>query len=122
GDKAMSKILLTGSAGFIGGYLVEELLSQGHSVVGLDNYSKYGKTERSYDDHPQFTGVVGDAADPKLMYELLDGCDCLVAGAAYIGVISYFHAYAYDLMAEYELIYVSAMFAAIPPLYERPLL
>jgi len=109
----MSKILLTGSAGFIGGYLVEELLSRGHSVVGLDNYSKYGKTERSYDDHPQFTGVVGDAADPKLMYELLDGCDYLVAGAAKIGGISYFHAYAYDLLAENERIIAAAMDAAI---------
>jgi UDP-glucose 4-epimerase len=109
----MSKILLTGSAGFIGGYLVEELLSRGHTVVGLDNYSKYGKTERSYDDHPQFTGVVGDAADPKLMYELLEGCDYLVAGAAKIGGISYFHAYAYDLLAENERIIAAAMDAAI---------
>ena len=50
----MTKVLVTGSAGFIGGYLVEELLGRGHSVVGLDNYSKYGKTERSYDDHPDF--------------------------------------------------------------------
>jgi UDP-glucose 4-epimerase len=109
----MAKILLTGSAGFIGGYLVEELLGRGHSVMGLDNYSKYGKTERSYDDHPRFTGVVGDAADPKLMYELMDGCDYLVAGAAKIGGISYFHAYAYDLLAENERIIASAMDAAI---------
>ena len=38
----MSKVLVTGSAGFIGGYVVEELLSRGHEVVGLDNFSKYG--------------------------------------------------------------------------------
>ena len=36
------KVLVTGSAGFIGGYVVEELLERGHEVVGLDNYSKYG--------------------------------------------------------------------------------
>lgn len=37
------KILVTGSAGFICGYVVEELLNNGHEVVGIDNFSKYGK-------------------------------------------------------------------------------
>ena len=36
------KVLVSGSAGFIGGYLVEELLGRGYSVVGIDNFSKYG--------------------------------------------------------------------------------
>ena len=35
------KILVTGSAGFICGYVVEELLNNGHEVVGIDNFSKY---------------------------------------------------------------------------------
>ena len=38
----MSKIVVSGSAGFIGGYLVQELLARGHEVVGIDNHSKYG--------------------------------------------------------------------------------
>ena len=37
------KVLVTGSAGFIGGYLVEELLDAGHEVVGVDNSQKYGR-------------------------------------------------------------------------------
>ena len=48
------KVLVSGSAGFIGGYVVEELLNRGHEVVGIDNYSKYGKVVKSYDDHPNY--------------------------------------------------------------------
>ena len=48
------KILVTGSAGFIGGYLVEELLAAGHVVVGIDNFSKYGPVAKSYDAHPNY--------------------------------------------------------------------
>ena len=39
----MEQVLVSGSAGFIGGYVVEELLNRGYAVVGLDNFSKYGK-------------------------------------------------------------------------------
>ena len=48
-----SRVLVSGSAGFIGGYVVEELLRRGYEVVGVDNYSKYGPVEKSYDDDPR---------------------------------------------------------------------
>jgi UDP-glucose 4-epimerase len=107
------KVLVTGSAGFIGGYVVEELLSRGHDVVGLDNYSKYGPVTKSYDDHPRYRFVLGDAQDVPLLKELLHDCDHFIAGAALIGGISYFHAYAYDLLAQNERIMASSCDAAI---------
>jgi UDP-glucose 4-epimerase len=109
----VSKVLVTGSAGFIGGYVVEELLSRGHEVVGLDNYSKYGPVSRSYDSHPRYHFTEGDARDVELVTELLGDCDHLIAGAAMIGGISYFHAYAYDLLATNERIMASTCDAAI---------
>jgi nucleoside-diphosphate-sugar epimerase len=109
----MSKVLVTGSAGFIGGYVVEELLRRGHDVVGLDNESKYGAVARSYDKHPRYRYVRGDARDVDLMTELLRDCDHFIAGAAMIGGISYFHTYAYDLLATNERIIAASCDAAI---------
>ncbi|MFV2114901.1 NAD-dependent epimerase/dehydratase family protein [Micromonospora sp. LOL_025] len=109
----MAKVLVTGSAGFIGGYLVSELLDRGHEVVGVDDFSKYGPVTHSYDEHPRFRFVEGDARDADLLTELLDGCEHLVAGAAMIGGISYFHAYAYDLLATNERIMAATCDAAI---------
>jgi UDP-glucose 4-epimerase len=107
------KILVTGAAGFINGYLIEELLQVGHEVVGLDNYSKYGRVDKSYDTHPRYTFVEADAKDVDLLKGLLADCDHFVASAAMIGGISYFHELAYDLLAENERITAAAFDAAI---------
>jgi nucleoside-diphosphate-sugar epimerase len=107
------KVLVSGSSGFIGGYVVQELLRRGHEVVGVDNHSKYGRVSRSYDSDPGYRLVEGDCRDVDLMTELLDGCDHFIAGAALIGGISYFHAYAYDLIANNERIIASSCDAAI---------
>ncbi|WP_243063479.1 NAD(P)-dependent oxidoreductase [Humibacter sp. RRB41] len=109
----MTKVLVTGSSGFIGGYIVEELLSKGYDVVGVDNYSKYGEVKKSYDDNPGYKLVVGDVQDTELMTELLSDVDHFIAGAALIGGISYFHTYAYDLIAQNERIIASSVDAAI---------
>src|SRR5579862_974195 len=109
----MQKVLVSGSAGFIGGYVVEELLRRGYAVVGLDNFSKYGKVRKSYDSHPDYQLVEGDARDVALMTRLLSDCDHFVAGAAMIGGISYFHTYPYDLLATNERIIAASCDAAI---------
>jgi UDP-glucose 4-epimerase len=107
------RVLVTGSSGFIGGYVVEELLSRGYDVVGVDNHSKYGKVPKSYDDHQRYRLIEGDARDPALLIDALAGCDHFVAGAALIGGISYFHSFPYDLLAANERIIASSCDAAI---------
>lgn len=107
------RALVTGSSGFIGGYVVEELLRRGYKVVGVDDLSKYGKVSKSYDGNPSYRFIEGDARDSELLADLLGDCDHFVAGAALIGGISYFHAFAYDLLASNERIIASSCDAAI---------
>jgi UDP-glucose 4-epimerase len=107
------KVLVTGAAGFIGGYVVERLLQKEHQVIGLDNLSKYGHVARTFDASPRYRFVEGDARDVRLVSSLLKDCDHFIAGAARIGGISYFHSYPYDLLATNERITAAACDAAI---------
>ena len=109
----MKKVLLTGSEGFIGGYIVKELLNQGYYVVGIDNLSKYGQIIRNHSDNKNYKFIEGDVKDKNLLRENLIDCDYLIAGAAMIGGISYFHEFEYDLLSENEKIISSTIDTAI---------
>ena len=98
------KVLVTGSEGFIGGYIVKELISKGYEVVGIDNLSKYGKLVRSFSEDSNYKFIQNDVKDKELLMREMVDCDYLIAGAAMIGGISYFHDYAYDLLSENEKI------------------
>ena len=106
------KILVTGSQGFIGSYLCQELLKHGHHVVGIDNYSKYGPVVRPQDSHPNFDLVTYDVIDIHKI-EFDNDFDIIIACAAMIGGITYFHKYAYDLLATNERIMASTFDYAI---------
>jgi len=107
------RVLVTGAKGFIAGYVIEELLAHEYEVIGLDNLSKYGYVEKSYDHNPNYQFIFGDAKDVELLKRLLLNCDHFIAGAAMIGGITYFHEYAYDLLAENERITAASFDAAI---------
>ena len=82
-------------------------------MVGVDNFSKYGPVKRTFDTDPRYRLVEGDAKDAHLLTELAADCDQVVASAAMIGGISYFHEFAYDLLAENERICAATFDAAI---------
>lgn len=111
----MKKILITGSQGFIGSYLCAEFLNKGYEVIGLDNFSKYGPVDRSHDNHPNFRLLEMDAInlDPDNIPPELQGIEYIIAAAAMIGGITYFHKYAYDLLATNERILASTFDLAI---------
>ncbi len=63
------KILVTGAAGFVGSHLVERLLAEGNSVVGLDNFDTFydprikRQNIREAIAHPAYRLVEGDLRD-----------------------------------------------------------
>ena len=72
----MSRILLTGCAGFIGSHILERLLADGHTVVGVDNFDpfysralKNANLEKSL-AHPNFELLEADLAEPETYTKL----------------------------------------------------
>ena len=77
----MSKILVTGAAGFIGSSLVHELCNQGHDVSGVDNLVT-GNMENlvGFLDHIDFRR--GDVRDENLMQSMCRNVDIVFHQAA----------------------------------------
>jgi UDP-glucuronate 4-epimerase len=65
------KVMVTGTAGFIGSHVAIRLLERGDEVVGIDNMSDYYdvRLKRArlarFIDHPGYTHVAADLADRK---------------------------------------------------------
>ncbi|WP_420580947.1 GDP-mannose 4,6-dehydratase [Reichenbachiella sp.] len=63
------KILVTGTAGFIGFHLANALLDDGHEIVGLDNFNSYYSVQLKRDRHAilekrdGFSGIECDLCD-----------------------------------------------------------
>lgn len=113
-------VIVTGSQGFIGTYLCLELLKKGYNVVGIDNFSKYGRVVRPHDKHANFQLFKWDLVKgwPGHYWLEMREADYIIAGAAMIGGISYFHKYAYDLLATNERINANTFDGAIE-LYKK---
>lgn len=83
----MLRILVTGGAGFIGSHLTERLISEGHSVVGLDDFSTGRRENLSLvTPHPNFTLIEGSVLDLPLVSKLVAEADVVFHMAAAVGV------------------------------------
>jgi len=88
------KILITGTAGFIGFHLAKRLLSLGHEVFGVDNFNDYYSVQLKRDRHVQLETEKGykwkvcDLTDLPALQEAVAQFqpDCVVNLAAQAGV------------------------------------
>ncbi len=71
------RILITGTAGFIGMHLAQSLLDDGHSVVGIDNFNDYYDPRIKRDRNelltadPQFTGCELDIRETDRLADIV---------------------------------------------------
>lgn len=82
----MTRVLITGGAGFIGSHIVDELVEEGYEVTVVDNL-----TEQVHEGEPDYLNdeaeyVWGDIRDRDLMTELLEEADILNHQASAVGV------------------------------------
>ncbi len=83
----MSKVLVTGGAGFIGSHLCEVLLKEGKEVFVLDDLST-GRLENiaHLQDHNAFHFIAGSILDFPLLESLVKKADSIFHLAAVVGV------------------------------------
>lgn len=81
----MSRILVTGAAGYIGSILVPMLLKRGYEVIAVDNfmYNQVSLLDCCYDE--KLTIIRGDARDRELIAKCLKGVDAIFPLACLTG-------------------------------------
>lgn len=91
----MSRILVTGSDGFIGSHLVEQLVRQGHCVkafVLYNSFNSWGWLDSCAPDVAgQFDVFSGDIRDPHGVRTAMQDCDVVLHLAALIGIDYSYH-------------------------------
>ena len=64
----MKKVLVTGGAGFVGSFLCDRLIDEGHEVIAIDNFFTGSKTNlRQLESNPSFELIRHDIVEPLLL-------------------------------------------------------
>lgn len=90
------KILVTGSEGSLMQYVIPVLQKQGHTIVGVDNFARYGEIERKRN----YDFIRGDLTDPKFVDSIMEGIDGVVQAAALIYGVGGFNKYPADILSK----------------------
>ena len=78
------KALVTGGAGFIGSHIVDRLLSDGHEVIVLDDFSTGHRSNLT--ENKKLTIVEGDISNPETVKQCMQGIDWVFHKAAVASV------------------------------------
>jgi nucleoside-diphosphate-sugar epimerase len=82
----MSKVLVTGGAGYIGSVLVDSLINRKYDVTVVDNLMYKQTSLTQYCHLPNFKFVKGDVRDWNMMQPLVDEADVIIPLACIVGM------------------------------------
>ena len=88
------KVLVTGSEGSLMQWVIPKLVEDGHEVTGVDNFFRYGRSEKERD----YEFVEGDLTDEGLVQDVLRDKDIVIQAAARIFGVKGFHKYPADIL------------------------
>ncbi len=64
----MKKVLVTGGAGFVGSFLCDRLIDEGHEVIAIDNFFTGSKSNlQQLESNPNFELIRHDIVEPVLL-------------------------------------------------------
>ena len=81
----MTKILITGGAGYIGAVLIPKLLLDGYEVTCVDNLMYEPTSLMMATRNKNFNLIIGDARDKELMKPLIESADIIIPLACMTG-------------------------------------
>ena len=81
----MTKILITGGAGYIGSVLIPKLLTEGFDVTCVDNLMYEPTSLMMATRNKNFRLIIGDARDKELMRPLIESADIIIPLACLTG-------------------------------------
>lgn len=105
------KLLVTGSEGSLMQAVIPRLISRGHTITGVDNFCRYGRSNR----RREYGFVEGDLADRAFVRELFDANDFdgVIQAAARVYGVGGFHAYPADILANDVTLHQNILYAAV---------
>lgn len=90
------KVLVTGSEGSLMQEVIPRLRASGHTVIGVDNFARYGEIERER----SYEFIRGDLTDPDFVDKVVRDVDAVMQAAALIYGVGGFNKYPADILSK----------------------
>ncbi len=81
----MTKVLITGGAGYIGSVLIPKLLAKNYEITCVDNLMYEPTSLMMASKNKKFNLIIGDARDKELMKPLIESSDVIIPLACLTG-------------------------------------